>query len=244
MHFFHLSTIDPRSKIIMMGSLSAAVMLTQKLTVQLALLCLTVLTLLLGGIRSKRMWLQLRGILAVLLFLFLLQSIFVRSGAPLLAVDQIVLVRAGGVHFAAVLCLRFLTILLAALILLTGDFRDYLLAMVQCRVPYDLAFMVMTGVHFLPVLREEAIHVYDAAQLRGTEIAGAKLRVKLQAYRQICLPILTGALRKSKSAAMAMELRGLRAYPERTYRRRLVMKRRDFFFLLLYLCIGAICVIL
>ena len=234
MRFFALSTLDPRSKVMMMISLSTTILFTENLWIQIGALALTFMTLLLGGISMNRMWKQLRGIFVVLLFLFLIQSICVRGGETLVGIGSFSLVTERGFHLGCVLCLRFFTILLAALILLTGEPRTYLLAMIQCKMPYELAFMVMTGVHFLPLLRDEAMNVYYAIQLRGTEMEQAKWREKLGVYRRICLPILTGALRRSRTMATSMELRGLRAKPERTYMNRLRMSGRDWLFLLVY----------
>lgn len=239
MRFFDLKTLDPRSKIVMMGSLSTAVMFTENLWGQAAVLFLTLLTLFLGGVKAGAVLGQLKGILALIVFLFFVQCVFTRGGGALLRIGDFVLVTEAGFHLACVLSFRFMVILLAALILLTGEPWDYLLAMVQCRLPYEIAFMVMAGIHFLPILRDEAMNVYYAVQLRGTELQKISLRGKIQVYRRICLPVLTNALRKSRSMALAMELRGLRAHPKRTYMRHLSMDIRDRCFLLAYPCIAA-----
>lgn len=200
---------------------------------------MTLLTLFLGGVKAGAVLGQLKGILALIVFLFFVQCVFTRGGGALLRIGDFVLVTEAGFHLACVLSFRFMVILLAALILLTGEPRDYLLAMVQCRLPYEIAFMVMAGIHFLPILRDEAMNVYYAVQLRGTELQKISLRGKIQVYRRICLPVLTNALRKSRSMALAMELRGLRAHPKRTYMRHLSMDIRDRCFLLAYPCIAA-----
>lgn len=243
MRFFDLKTLDPRSKMVMMGSLSTAVMFTEDLGIQAGVLLFTLVTLLLGRVKLKAALNQMKGIFGAVFLLFLVQCLFTRGGDALLYAGDFVLVTEKGFHLACVLCLRFTVILLAALILLTGESRDYLLAMVQCRLPYEIAFMVMAGVHFLPILRDEAMNVYYAVQLRGTELKKTGLKEKLQVYRRICLPILTNALRRSKSMAMAMELRGLRAHPGRTYMRRLKMKGKDWIFLIGYPCITVALVI-
>jgi energy-coupling factor transport system permease protein len=115
----------------------------------------------------------------------------------------------------------------SALILLTGEARDYLLALVQCKVPFELAFMVMTAVHFLPILRGEALDVYHAVQMRGTEVAKASLRDKLRVYTRITLPIVAGAIKRAEQVSIAMEARAFRATPRRTFMRRLTLAPRD-----------------
>ena len=102
---------------------------------------------------------------------------------------------------------------MSALILLTGESRDYLPALVQMKIPYEIAFMVMAAVHFLPMLKEEAMDVYYSVQLRGTEIANAPLPKKLRAFSKICMPILVGAINRAKQMSIAMEARGFRSRP-------------------------------
>ena len=244
MGVFKLAGLDPRTKVVMMAALSTAIMAVDDLAALAVVLACTVVTLALGGVKASAAWNQLRGILAIIVLLFLVQSVFTRGGEVLLYVGTFPLVTEAGFHLACVLCFRFAVILLSALILLTGESRDYLLAMVQCKLPYELAFMVMAGIHFLPILRDEALNVYYAVQLRGTELEKAGLRGKIATYRRICLPILTGALRRSKATAGAMELRGFRSTPNRTYMRHITLKARDYFFLILYPCIAAAVIVL
>ena len=110
-----------------------------------------------------------------IVFLFLLQCLFNRTGNALIEIGRFTMVTDKGIITAAILALRLLIFLLSALILFTGEARDYLLALIQCRIPYEIAFMVMIGIHFFPILREEAFNVYCSAQLRGTEIKKASL---------------------------------------------------------------------
>ena len=87
--------------------------------------------------------------------------------------------------------------------------------------------MVMTAVHFLPILREEALDVYHAVQMRGTEVAKAGVRERLAVYARIALPVVAGALRRAEQVSLAMEARAFRSQPRRTSMRRLTLKARD-----------------
>lgn len=137
------------------------------------------------------------------------------------------MITSGGIELACILSLRLFILAFSALLLLTGGVRDYLLALVQMKIPYEIAFMTMASVHFIPILREEALNVFYAIQLRGCELQKASWRKKLHTYLEICLPILVGALKRTRAMALAMEARAFRAYPKRTYLRRLVLKKND-----------------
>lgn len=222
-----LASLDPRAKMMIMICLSTLAMITERAGVLLAVAAFTVAILLLGGVGWRKIISQLKVILVIIISLFIIQSICVRSGDPLLILAGHILVTWGGVLFAAMLSLRLVIVVLCALILLTGQPRDYLLALVQLKIPYEIAFMVMSAIHFLPLLREEALNVYYTAQLRGLEIKKAALTTRLRLYLRISLPILICALNRAKIMALAMEARAFRAFPRRTYLRRLVLASRD-----------------
>jgi energy-coupling factor transport system permease protein len=128
---------------------------------------------------------------------------------------------------ASVLSLRLLAVLIAGLILVEGEIRDYLLALVQMKIPYTLAFMVVVGLHFLPILKGEAVNIYCCMQLRGKDFKKIRLPEKIRAYTSICLPILVSALRRADEMSVAMETRGFRSLPRRTYMRHLKMRGTD-----------------
>ncbi|MEG2756981.1 MAG: CbiQ family ECF transporter T component [Anaerovoracaceae bacterium] len=207
---FNLEKLDPRTKIIMVISISTGAVVVKNLWFLGGLLLGMVAIMVIGGVSLRKQFSQAKGILGIILFLFLLQW-FLGSG----------LITGG------MLSLRLLIIVVSALIVLTGKPRDYLLGMVQWKVPYEIAYMVIIGLHFFPILREEALDIYYSVQLRGTELKKTSLKKKLKAYTHMCLPILAGAMERAKDTSVAMEARCFRTYPYRTYLRRLKLKARD-----------------
>ena len=174
-----MRNLDPRTKIVIIICISAIAMMTQRLGFLIGLLAATVIIMLLMGISIKRQWKQLSAIIGMVIFLFILQTIF------------------GHWQLGLVLSIRLIILLMSALILLTGQPRDYLLAMVQCHMPYELAYMVILAFHFFPILREEAQDISYSMQLRGTELQKTSLRNKLAAYKKMCMPILAGAMQRA-----------------------------------------------
>ncbi|NLD19854.1 MAG: hypothetical protein GX663_06340 [Clostridiales bacterium] len=204
-----MNNLDPRTRIMMIIAISGAAMFVDKISWLVGLLLLSVAIMLIGKIDFVCLKKQLMGAVGMVVFLFILQAAF------------------GNIYLGALLAVRLLIIIMSAMILLTGQMRDYLLALIQCRMPYELAYMVVLAFHFFPILREEALDVYYSIQLRGTELRRTSVRHKLTAFRRICMPILAGALERAKDTSVAMEARGFRAYNQRTYMRKLKLKKRD-----------------
>ena len=229
----NLATFDPRTKLMLMVCLSTVAIFRPEPLLLLAIFGLTLLILLIGGVNTGTMLRQIRGIFYMVIGLFVIQSLFVRTGVPMVTLGDFTLITTGGLEMASTICLRIMILVMSALILLTGETRDFLPAMVQMKLPYEIAFMVMAAVHFLPILKEEALDVYYSVQLRGTEIQKASIPMKIKCYGNICLPILVGAINRAKTMSVAMEARGFRAKPNRTFMRKLKLKTKDIIFLIL-----------
>ena len=230
----NLARLDPRIKLFLLVGLSTSAIVTRMLTPLLSLLALALILLLAGGIRPSIMWVRLRGLFGLIVMLFLLQCLFNRRGSALLATSGITLITDLGFQTALFICLRLLIVILSALIVTTGEPRDYLLAFTYLKVPYEISFMVLTSLRFLPMLREEARDVLCAAQMRGLRVKKAGLRHQAGAYISILLPVVAGAIHRSEQLSIAMEARGFRAYPRRTSMRQLRMRFTDWAYLLLF----------
>lgn len=231
---FSLSSLDPRSKMMIMACISTFAMVISNLIILSVTLLVTIGLLILGKVKVMTLLWQGKTVMVFVAFIFLIQCLSIRRGLVLLDVAGFPMVYWQGFELGAMLSLRLLILVMTALILLTGEARDYLLAMVQCRMPYEIAFMVMVGIHFFPILREEALNVFYCVQLRGTEVRKTSVKRKLQIYLGICIPILVGALERAKSMSMAMEARCFRLYPQRTYLRKLTLSGKDIVILIVF----------
>jgi len=227
MEMFALKTLDPRAKMLILICISTLAMITSDLKALTILLMVTILIPIAGKVNFFELLWQAKMAVGFIVFIFIIQCLFVRTGIPLVTIKAFTLITYDGLSLACLLSLRLLILIISAIIILTGEPRDYLLAFAQCKVPYEIAFMVMVAIHFFPILREEALNVFYSVQLRGTEIKNASLKKRAQVYIKICLPILVGALEKARVMSIAMEARCFRLFPYRTYMRRLVLKKRD-----------------
>ena len=175
---------------------------------------------------------QLRQLMAMIIAIAIAQSVFAPSGAVLLSVGQMVLLTAGGLAKSAEFILRMLIVLSSAAILSTANSRQIVQGLVQLKLPYELAFMSSLGIRFLPMLREGFGEAVTAIQLRGVDLSRIRWKDKLGTYLAILHPVIVSVILKSQRIAMSIELRGFRAFAQRTSFRVLEMKGLDYAVLL------------
>ena len=234
-----MTALDARVKLLILVSLTTVAVAFRSPAVLAVVLAYTLLLLIAGRVPLLPALKKVRGLLGLAASVFILQCIFNRSGGPLIAVRGVTLITRGGVLAALGVLLRLLIVIFSALIVLTGKRRDYLLALDSLRVPYEISFMVLAGLRFLPMLRDEARDVLSAAEMRGLRIKKAPLGKRLKAYMTLTLPIVAGAVRRSERLSVAMEARAFRANPRRTSMRRLRMRRADWIVLIVHVLAAA-----
>ena len=239
-----ISKTDPRIKLIMLIVISTLALITRDLTRLAAILLIAVVIAVPGRSGLLALLRQWRNMLSLILSLFIIQCLFVRTGAPVLTVGSFVLIRADGLQMALMTGVRLAIITASAMIIMTSPPRDYLLALTQWQIPYEIVFMVLAAMRFIPILREEAENVLCAVQMRGTRIKKTGPIHRVKVYLRIMIPVAARAIRRSEQMSIAMESRGFRSKPERTSMRRLVFHRRDAVVLLVFALIMALVFIL
>ena len=233
-----LGKLDPRPKLMLMAAASGLVMFSKNLWFPIALLVMLMLLLFFGGASMYVIWRRARVLFATIVALFVIQSVFAGIGAasmtPVFYIGGYAFLYREGILLACMLSLRLIIILFAALVLLEGDTSEYLLALIKIKIPYELAFMVTVSLHFLPIMRMEAVNVYRCMLMRGMEFKDIGLIHKVKAYTKLCLPIFASVLRRARDYSVAMESRSFRASPRRTYYRELKLRGLDIVMLILF----------
>ncbi len=227
--------LDPRTKMVMVICLTSVALVYNRPGPLLLLFAVTVVLLVLFHFRISAIGGYLKPFFSLMLFLFVIQSIFSPGSEVLLAIGSVSLITTEGLIMGASVVLRITVVIAAAMLLTTFSSRDFVLGLVQWRVPYELAFMVSIALRFLPIFRDEFINVVTAVQLRGVELKKIPWGQKLAMYRRLALPIVYGAMLKAQQLAIAMETRGFRAYPRRTYLRRLQFYWADYVVMTIFL---------
>ena len=121
----------------------------------------------------------------------------------------------GGIHLyreglfhGAVQSLRFNTMLtISCFIIWTTQPRDLLLALVKLRIPYSLAFMVTTGLRYIPLIGSEARTVIRSQRLRGFRYLRLNLFHTISGILNSLRPILTNNIRRATHLSEAVESR-------------------------------------
>ena len=238
-----IMTLDPRTKMVIVVCLSTLALIYNTPERLLQLLIATVRLRLLFRTDFPSLWVYLMRFLQLMLVVFIIQCIFTRGGEVLLSLGSTALVSSQGLLAGASLVLRIIVIISAALILTTFSSRDFILGLVQWKVPYELAFMVTIAMRFLPLFRDEFINVVTSVQLRGVELKQVSWGKRIELFRCLLFPVVFSALLKAQQLAVAMESRGFRAYPQRTYLRRLDFIWADYLVMLIFVSATMILII-
>jgi len=115
-----------------------------------------------------------------------------------------------GLEYGAVQALRSGIMLSVGLLLTwTSDPRKLLRSFMAWKMPYELAFMLITSIRFLPVIFEETSVVLTAQRLRGFKpFRTISPRQLIQTAFQTLFPILARTLRRAATLASSVESRG------------------------------------
>lgn len=124
-----------------------------------------------------------------------------------------------GLEHGAVQALRSGTMLACGLLICwTTDPRQLLQCFLHWRMPFEVAFMVITSLRFLPVIFEETAVVFTAQRLRGFEPAPSLSPVRwIRIAFYVLFPILARSLRRAATLALSVESRGFGRGNSRTH---------------------------
>ncbi|MTD31715.1 energy-coupling factor transporter transmembrane protein EcfT [Planomicrobium sp. YIM 101495] len=114
-------------------------------------------------------------------------------------------------QLAVALSLAFRVLAFSSMSLLfaftTDPVKFIMSLMQQLKLSPKLAYSVMVGYQFLPVMKDEFVQIQQAHRLRGADTEQRWWQRMLGA-RRILIPMLAGAVRKAERSAFAMEARG------------------------------------
>lgn len=115
-----------------------------------------------------------------------------------------------GLEYGAVQALRSGIMLATGLLICwTSDPWQLLKSFLTWKMPYELAFMLITGIRFLPVIFQETAVVLTAQRLRGFEpLRSFFPRRLIQTAFQTLFPILARTLRRAVVLTYSVESRG------------------------------------
>ena len=116
---------------------------------------------------------------------------------------------------------------LSLLFILTTKPTEFLLSLMQqCRLSPKLAYGIMAGYRFLPLMKEEFEIIRSAHRIRGVPKA-RKLSEKMAELKRYAVPLLAGAIRKAERTAMAMESKGFTGDKNRDFHHKISVSWKD-----------------
>jgi len=208
--------LDPRVTILFVLLLSSFAVITRDALPMLAIL----LSALFAAIAAKAPVLQvLRRLWVVWL------SILLVTALQAFFADHLLM----GLFAGATILQRLVILMLGGALLARYSGHKLVQAMLQLRLPCQLAFMVSIGLRFVPLFGESYRDSLNAMQLRGVDFRKLKVRARLRVYMFLLMPTIASGVNSARKLAMAMELRGFGAHGKRSSYAPLRMKNYDWF---------------
>ncbi|OZS76898.1 cobalt transporter [Tetzosporium hominis] len=132
---------------------------------------------------------------------------------------------------------------LSLLFVLTTSPMTFIMSLMQqLKLSPKLAYSLLVGYQFLPVLKEEFIQIRQVQQLRRPQ-HNQTTWSRLRTLPTVAIPLLAGAVRKAEKTAFAMEARGFTGSHERTYFHEVKWHRFDLYFTALLVLIFSTCLV-
>lgn len=119
---------------------------------------------------------------------------------------------------------------LSLLFVLTTKPTLFMLSLMQqLRIPTRLAYGIMAGYQFLPLIKEEFLIMQRAQQIRGVG-RPRTIKERVIQWKSFIIPLLASAIRKAERTAIAMESKGFTGEPRTHWYRKISIGQRDFVF--------------
>ena len=126
---------------------------------------------------------------------------------------------------------------LSLLFVLTTNPVHFLLSLMQqCKLPPKIAYSIMAGYQFLPLIKEELDIIRSAHRVRGAGRTST-LPEKLMQIKKYAIPLLASGIRKAERTAIAMESKGFTGDKDRIFYKVISVSKKDWLFLLLLICL-------
>ena len=234
--------LDIRSKVVAFICLLVILFLFPHPAYNAAILLIVVALAAVAGLPVAK----IKGIIAPLIPVFVLIIVVTGYSYPVSSFDsdqarQILFyswpghrlpVTMGGLLYGLTLFFRVLTMVISSsIVTLTTPRDDFLQLMQMLHVPYELSFIITTGIRFVPTMEKKATLVLDAQRARGALIETGGLVQRIKAYVPIMVPLIVDSIRMSENLACAMLNRGFGATRKWHGFKKVSMRMMDYFVL-------------
>jgi energy-coupling factor transport system permease protein len=233
--------LDPRTKLVLTLVYIVALFAAKWIYSYGLMLVVLVTCILLSEINIKTILRSVKPLVIVIVFTFILNMLFTRSGDKLVSF-WIIAITTDGVRIAVTMIVRLVMLIIGTFMLtyttspiaLTDGLEHLLSPLKKIRVPvHELSMMMSIALRFIPTLIEETDRIISAQKARGADFESGNLIRRAKAMLPILVPLFISAFRRADELAVAMESRCYHGGEGRTRMKQLKMKSRDIVALLL-----------
>lgn len=199
-----LHRLNPITKLAVAAAVVVATLLADTYPLLVGLIALTLAIGAYAG-ALRRLASLLKVLVPLAAIMLLLQTVVVRTGAPVAA-----WITTDGLVTGSKACLRLLSVAMPLILMLSvtkmGDLANACVEVLH--VPYRYAFTFTTALRFVPVFSQEMTAIMEAQTARGVEYDTRNPIRKLQLMLPLCVPLLVSSVGKTDATALAAEQRG------------------------------------
>ena len=219
-----LHRMDPRTKIVALVLLIAAIFIANNAATYLLAAAFTLLIMRLSKVSFRMYFKSLKPIWFVIIFTAAL-NIFLTPGTKVYCFGHATPMTWEGLILAGKMALRLVLLIIASSaltyttspIMLTGGLEKLLKPLAKLGLPtYELAMMMSIAIRFIPTLIEETEKIMKAQQARGADFESGSILRRVKALAPMLVPLFISAFRRADELAVAMESRCYQGGAHRT----------------------------
>ena len=186
-------------------------------------------------------WKAMKPMLMMLIFLFIINMMFTKTGTVLLTVGPVVLY-SDALFQTLYIAVRLLLMIMITTCLtattkpldMTLGIEDLLKPFEKIHVPaHEIAMLISIALRFIPDLIDETMRIMKAQESRGVDLKEGKIMERIMAILSLIVPLFVSAFQRAEDLANAMEARGYAPGEKRTRYKMLKMEMRDYVLLLI-----------
>jgi energy-coupling factor transport system permease protein len=230
-----LHRMDPRFKIVIAVAYMLVIFLARDPLGLGLVVAFLLLSILLSGLPVGTLLRSLRPVVFFVLFTFVVNLMFIRSGDVLAHLGPLSVTQ-GGLSTASFMTARLLALFVSTALLgfttspvdLADGMEGLLSPVERVGVPaHELAMIMSIALRFIPILVSEKDTIMKAQMARGADFETGNLIARAKAIVPVLTPLFLSAFRQAEELAMAMESRGYHGKHGRTRMKTLKAGARD-----------------
>lgn len=228
--------LDPRTKILMLIFMLAAIFMANGIFGYCAVVLFTLWIVVLSKVPFKMYFRGLKPLWFIIVFTGVL-NLFLTPGTQIYLWNHATHMTWEGLVLAGKMALRLVLLIVCSSALtyttspisLTDGLEKLLFPFTKIGLPaHELAMMMSIAIRFIPTLIEETDKISKAQQARGADFASGGVLKKAKGLIPMLVPLFISAFRRADELAIAMESRCYRGGVGRTRLNPIRFRKNDF----------------